>query len=96
MNIDKKFDYHKPTADGLTRMTTLRKKYSELLDVLRTETYASREQSLAITALEESATWANKAIVFNDPAAEVPVEAPAPVAEPLSLLGHVVVEEGLS
>jgi hypothetical protein len=71
MPIDKPFAYHKPSDDGMTRITAVSEGYSELKRILETNCPPSRHLSVAITELETSAMWAVKAVVFNDPASEV-------------------------
>lgn len=68
MSIKKKFAYHKPSAAGVEKLTRLREAYSRL-DELLDELFPvnNRELALARTHLEDSATWANKAVVMNDP-----------------------------
>lgn len=65
--IAKTFKYHKPSDDGLTKITELRKAYSVLAELINTTAPSSRERSIALTELETSAMWAIKAVVFNDP-----------------------------
>lgn len=66
--IDKPFAYHKPSDDGMTRITAVREGYSALKAVLEAHCPPSRHLSVALTELETSAMWAIKAVVFNDPA----------------------------
>jgi hypothetical protein len=70
MPIDKPYAYHKPSTDGMSRITTLREAYSELQRVIDETCPHSRHKSVAITELETSAMWAIKAVVFNDPESE--------------------------
>lgn len=67
MPIDKPYAYHKPTDDGLGRITRLRDIYSQVQRVIDEVCPNSRQKSVAITELETSAMWAIKAVVFNDP-----------------------------
>lgn len=69
--IDKPFAYHKPSVDGLARITALREAYSAVKKVIGETCPVSRYTSVAVTELEASAMWAIKAVVFNDPASEV-------------------------
>jgi hypothetical protein len=69
--IDKPFAYHKPSADGLARITVLRETFSAAQRVIEEQCPASRQRAVAITELETAAMWAIKAVVFNDPASEV-------------------------
>lgn len=70
-HIDKPFAYHKPSEDGLQKITRIRQAYSDVKRILETEAPPSRQLSVALTELETSAMWAIKAVVFNDPASEV-------------------------
>lgn len=65
--IDKPFAYHKPSDEGLARITTIREAYSNIKGILEQTCPTSRQLSVAITELETSAMWAIKAVVFNDP-----------------------------
>lgn len=69
--MDKTYAYHKPSPEGLAKITFLREEFSAMDKVIRANTPASREQSLALTKLEEMAMWAIKAVVCNDPKSEV-------------------------
>lgn len=69
--IDKPFAYHKPSDDGLARITRLREEFSNLKRTIEETCPESRHRSVAITELETSAMWAIKAVVFNDPKSEV-------------------------
>jgi DNA repair photolyase len=69
--IDKPFAYHKPSEDGLARITILREEFSKLKAQIEAQAPNSRERATAITRLEEAAMWAIKAVVFNDPLSEV-------------------------
>jgi hypothetical protein len=73
MPIDKPYAYHKPSDDGLAKITKLREVYSEVERVIRAVCPESRQRSEAITCNETAAMWAIKAVVFNDPASEVSV-----------------------
>lgn len=69
--IDKPFAYHKPSPDGLARITALRLAFSETKALIEQHCPESRQRSVALTELETSAMWAIKAVVFNDPASQV-------------------------
>lgn len=72
--IKKPYAYHKPSDDGLNKITKLRKAFSELDKLISDTCPNSRERSTAITQLETTAMWAIKAVVINDPAS-VPEQA---------------------
>jgi len=57
--------YVEPTDEQKATMQTFRNKYEALFNELKALP-ASRGMSLALTKLEESAMWLNKAITKND------------------------------
>ena len=52
-DIEKRFTYHSPKDNQPERYARLRAKAKELAELINELTPASREQSLAFTALEE-------------------------------------------
>jgi len=64
--IEKVFTYHKPKDDQPDRYVLLRDKAKELAYIIVKNTPSSREQSLALTHLEESIFFANAAIARNE------------------------------
>jgi hypothetical protein len=64
--IDNNFIYHAPRGGQVERITYLRKKAKEFAEDIAQQTPESREQSLALTNLEEAVMWANAAIVRNE------------------------------
>ena len=58
------FAYHTMDEDALKVSSFVRQKASELLDAM-SSIENCRELSLALTKLEESVMWANKAIAFG-------------------------------
>lgn len=71
--IQRPYAYHKPSDDGLTKITKIRKAFSDLDLLIKELAPNSREKSVAITELEDSAMWAIKAVVLNDPQSVVEV-----------------------
>jgi hypothetical protein len=71
MPIDKPFAYHKPSPEGLARITDLRFGFSYMKIIIESMCPPSRERSVAMTELETAAMWAIKAVVFNDPQSTV-------------------------
>lgn len=69
--MKKTFAYHKPSSDGLEKITKLREAFSQLHDMIEQTAPNSREKSVALTNLETTAMWAIKAVVCNDPESEV-------------------------
>jgi hypothetical protein len=65
--IQRPYAYHKPGDEGLATITKLRKLFSDADKLIKELTPPSREQSIAITNLEQTAMWAIKAVVINDP-----------------------------
>lgn len=66
MPIDKPYAYHKPSDDGLARITKLREAFSAVERLINETCPSSRHKAVAITNLETTAMWAIKAVVFND------------------------------
>jgi len=61
------FQYVKPTEEQLQKMQEFRDKYEKLAQEVRASfEEPSRGLSLALTKLEESAMWLNKALTKND------------------------------
>lgn len=67
----KTFAYHKPSEEGMRRITDLREAFSETLSAMKANCPESRELSVAVTNLETAAMWAVKAVVHNDAESEV-------------------------
>jgi hypothetical protein len=67
--IDRAFVYHAPHGNQPERYIAIREKAKELALLVAGETPPSREQSLAMTKLEEAVMWANAAIARNETAA---------------------------
>lgn len=55
------WQFHSPTEAQKAAMAKLRNAFSDLAKLIEAETPPSRQRSLALTHLEESAVWANKA-----------------------------------
>jgi hypothetical protein len=72
--IDKPYAYHKPSADGMDKINRLREHFSETERLILEVCPNSRHRSVAITNNEQTAMWAIKAVVFNDPQSEVEVK----------------------
>lgn len=64
--LDVRFTYHTPKGNQPHRYVDLRSKAKELAALILSSTPESREQSLAITALEEAVFWANAAIARRE------------------------------
>jgi hypothetical protein len=69
----KTFAYHKPSTDGLTKITELREAFSVVHQVILKSCPNSRERAVALTELETAAMWAIKSVVFNDEDSEASV-----------------------
>lgn len=63
--IDNAFTYHAPKEGQPAKYQTIREKAKELAYLVDDLVPASREQSLAITKLEECVMWANAGIARN-------------------------------
>lgn len=64
--LELRFTYHAPHGDQLERYTLIREQFLELALAVKRNTPASREQSLAFTALEEACMFANAAIARRE------------------------------
>ncbi len=63
--IHNSFTYHKPTDETIPKYEKLRESGKQLALMIADLCPDSRETSVAITKLEESIMWANKAIACN-------------------------------
>lgn len=63
---DRVFTYHEPTEEKAPKYVAIRAKARELDDLVRELAPPGREQSLALTKIEEATMWANAAIARND------------------------------
>ena len=61
-----RFTYHPPTGTQTERYEAIRSRAHEFADFIERTTPESREQSLAMTALEEAVFWANAAIARRE------------------------------
>ena len=64
--IEKAFTYHPPKDGQPERYTRLRDAAKDLALLIHDLTPYSREQSLALTNLEQAVMWANAAIARNE------------------------------
>lgn len=64
--IDRDFSYHPPKGDQVGRYGEIRDKAREFAHLIAVVTPASREQSLALTNLEQAVMFANAAIARNE------------------------------
>lgn len=65
-DLDNRFTYHPPKPGQLERYQKLREKAKELAEMIEAECPSCREQSLALTNLEQSVFWANACIARNE------------------------------
>lgn len=68
LDLDAVFQYHAPHGDQPARYVALREKAKELAALIQTSTPESREQSVALTNLQQAIMWANAAIAINETA----------------------------
>lgn len=66
MQVENAFTYHSPNADQVVRYKEIRDTAKNLAVVVLKLSPPSREQSLALTALEEAVMWTNAAIARNE------------------------------
>lgn len=64
--IQNDFTYHPPKGDQTTRYENIRNQAKEFALFLTANTPAGREQSLALTNLEQTVFWANAAIARGE------------------------------
>lgn len=64
--LETRFTYHAPKGDQPSRYETIRGAGLELARLIDSLTPASREQSLAMTHLEQAVMWANAAIARRE------------------------------
>lgn len=69
----KTFAYHKPSTEGLDKITELREAFSVVHQAIMDSCPNSRERAVALTELETAAMWAIKSVVFNDESSEASV-----------------------
>lgn len=60
------FTYHPPFGTQATRYDQIREAGRALAQIVLDTTPASREQSLALTSIQQSVMWANAAIAINE------------------------------
>ena len=68
-DVVNRFTFHPPHGDQVRRFECLREQARGLAFLILQGTPPCREQSLALTKLEEVVMWANAAIARNEPAA---------------------------
>jgi len=66
IDLENRFTYHSPKADQAERYQAIRMAAKELAELIVASTPTSREQSLALTKLEETSFWANASIARNE------------------------------
>lgn len=64
--IENNFIYHAPKLNQQERYGKLRDKAKELAHLINDLTPVSREQSLALTQLEDAVMWSNASIARNE------------------------------
>jgi len=63
--LERRFRYHEPTEDSRWRYELIREECERLAWLIDSLAPESREQSLALTALEQAMMWANASIARN-------------------------------
>lgn len=61
-DLDTRFAYRPPRTDEISRFESIRSSGKALASLIVELTPSSREQSLALTKIEEAVMWANAAI----------------------------------
>lgn len=70
LDLDNIFSYHAPFGSQAARYVELRAKAKEFAHLISTLTPASREQSVALTNVQQTIMWANAAIALNEKESE--------------------------
>lgn len=65
-DLEKRFTYHAPKPGQPEKYTAIRAKAKELAEMIVELVPESREQSLALTNLEQAVMWANAGIARNE------------------------------
>ena len=65
-DLAKRFTYHPPKPDQPERYVALREKAKEMAQLILTCCPPGREQSTALTNLEQCTFWANASIARNE------------------------------
>jgi hypothetical protein len=65
-DLQNRFSYHAPKGDQAERYEHIRAEALRYARLINENTPASREQSLALTHLEDAVMWANAAIARNE------------------------------
>ena len=66
MDINNTFTYHRPFGDQPQRYEAIRELAKGMAAAITSMTPASREQSVALTNLQQAVMWANAAIAINE------------------------------
>lgn len=64
--LENNFTHHPPKGDQTIRYVAIRHAMKRMATLILTNTPPSREQSLALTKIEEACMWANAAIARNE------------------------------
>lgn len=64
--LETRFSYHSPIGDQPERYVRIRNEARNLADLICSKTPKCREQSIALTKLEEVVMWANAAIARRE------------------------------
>jgi hypothetical protein len=68
LDVDTVFQYHAPHGNQQDRYGAIRQLAKQLAVLIQTTTPESREQSVALTNLQQTVMWANAAIAINEKA----------------------------
>jgi hypothetical protein len=81
--IIQRFGFHKGTPETIPLHADTRAGFIQLATFITLATAPSREQSLALTALQEAAMWTNCAIAMTAPLVDSMVDSVPPPTLPL-------------
>ena len=66
VSLEQIYIYHTPHGTQQGRYETLRNKAKEFAQLIESSTPQSREQSVALTNVQQAVMWANAAIAINE------------------------------
>ncbi len=66
LNLENVFSYHPPVGNQTERYVTLRNAAKGFAQAVESLTPPSREQSVALTNIQQAVMWANAAIAINE------------------------------
>ena len=66
VEVKDSMENHTPNDEQIQIIENLRNAYKEVRTILKEQTLDGREQSIALTRLEDSLMWAVKGVILNE------------------------------